>query len=81
MVVVVCIEGFGVATVGIDAAPGAFEYPGAEQVLHKLRYIVAIPFLPADSDPMPSVNLHAGTITVPTLPGKGRMERRLLIAG
>lgn len=71
MVVVVCVEGFGVATVGIDAAPGAFEYPGAEQVLHQFCHIVAVAFLPADGEPAPSVNLHAATITVPAFPCKG----------
>lgn len=58
MIVVVGVEGFGVAAVGVNAAPSAFEYPGAEQILHQFRYIVAITFLPAVGNPSFGINFH-----------------------
>ena len=31
---------------GLETAPGTFQYPGPEEVLPQLRHIVAVAFLP-----------------------------------
>ncbi len=63
VLVVVGAEGHAVATMRLDAAPGAFQDPGAEQVLREFCNIVAVIFLPVVGQPLCGVNFHAGNIT------------------
>ena len=71
MRVVVGAEGHAVAAVRVEAAPAAFQEPGAEEVLPQFRHIVAVALLPAVGKPVLSVDFHVENITTAAASRKG----------
>lgn len=58
MLIIVSAEGNIVNVLRVDAAPGALYNPGADEILHEFRHIVAVAFLPVIGEPEVRIRFH-----------------------